>query len=68
MKLLDTFQSFVTEDDKAQRAAFEAAMIQRIQKEGYKFSDMLYELFLCQVAVANLSEEITKLKAPKKAK
>lgn len=68
MKLLDTFTDYVSEDDKGQRAVFEAAMIQRLQNEGYKMVDLLYELFLCQVAISKLSGQIEALKTPKKGK
>lgn len=64
MDLLNTYANFVQENDKGERAAFEAAMIERITKseQGYKMSDLMYELFLCQKRVAILQGEIEGLK------
>ena len=61
VKLIDTFAEFVAKDDLAQKAAFEAAMINRIETEGYKMCDMLYELFQCQCDISHLKGSINEL-------
>lgn len=57
MDLLTTYAKYVETDNKAERAAFEAAMTDRLRGDGYKMSDLLYELFVCQKRVAILQGE-----------
>lgn len=59
MSLLDTFGNYLIDGDKGRRAVFEAAMIKRIESgEGYKMSDLLYEV--CNLE-ANLEEAMNRL-------
>lgn len=75
MKMIDTFEEYISDECKAQRALFESAMEKRIQTQGYKMSDLMYEVFCCQNAFANLKEqfenlkrELAEMKEPKRAK
>lgn len=70
MSMLDIFSSFVAKDDSACRAAFEAAMKTKIETEGYKMSDLMYEVFRCQSSVQALTlavEQLAKAPASKQA-
>lgn len=62
MDLLGTYAKYVETDNKAERAAFEAAMVDRLKTDGYKMSDLLYELFVCQKRVAILQGEFEAMK------
>ena len=54
MSLLDTYKAY-TIDEKGERAAFEAAMVERINKApGYKMADLMWDLYLCQKRLAAL--------------
>lgn len=71
MSLLKIFDTFTEEQDKGKRAAFEAAMHEKITTSGYKMSELLYELFLAQEDIQYLKEQVTLLhkeKAPTRAK
>lgn len=61
--MVDTFAEFVTKDDSASRATFEAAMKKRIETEGYKMWDLMYEVYCCQASLRYLSEKVEKLVA-----
>ncbi len=70
MDLLATFLNFVEDNNGGERAAFEAAMEERIRTSGYKMSDLIYELFCVQknmsltiVKVGQLEEDVARLQA-----
>ncbi len=64
MTLLNTFTKFATTADAARRAVFEAAMVERLSKgEGYKMSDMLYELCDAQGRISDLEDRLETLEA-----
>lgn len=63
MDLLATFLHFVEANEGGERAAFEAAMEERIRTKGYKMSDLMFEVFVCQRNMALLSAEVDHLKA-----
>ncbi len=63
--MLETVEAFCKKDDSAERAAFEAAMINKIENEGYKMSDLLYELFRCQKDIALLKEQMIEIRTKK---
>lgn len=56
MKLIDTFTEFTAKGDLGMRSLFEAAMTKRVKEEGYKMSDLLYELFQCQLEISSLRQ------------
>lgn len=60
MSILETVDKFYCEDEGEQaiRAAFEAAMKKRIEEEGFKMSDLLYEVYRLQVDVRALKETV----------
>jgi hypothetical protein len=68
MKLMAQTVRDFEQDHLADKAVFEAAMIKRIETEGYKMSDMLYELYLCQRAISQLKYEIEEIKNCKNSK
>ncbi len=55
MSLFDTFKDYVRSENCA-RTVFEAAMKKRIETEGYKMSDLLYDLYDCQMRVKALED------------
>lgn len=61
--LVDTFSSYVTCGDKLERAAFDAAMTERLSKERYTMADVMYDVFLAQKGLAVLTLEVEQLKA-----
>lgn len=62
MSILQTVQDFLADGDKSERAAFEAAMVKRIDSgEGFKMSDLIYEVYRCQAAIKLLSDKFDKL-------
>lgn len=72
MKMLETYSDFVRSGDEGCKAAFVAAMTKRIQTDGYKMQDLMYEVFCCQCEIERLSsilacikEEIVKKPEPK---
>lgn len=62
MDLLGTYAKYVEKDNQAERAAFEAAMVDRLKTDGYKMADLIYELFVCQKRVAILQGEFEAMK------
>jgi hypothetical protein len=58
MSILDTFTEFTGKDDLGLRAVFEASMTKRIQEKGYKMSDLLFELFQCQLDISSLKSSL----------
>lgn len=64
MSLLTIMQDFTEKDDSAEKAAFEKAMTERINKDGYKMADLMFEVYKCQrdlalvvVAVESIIED-----------
>lgn len=56
MSLLKTLQDYSV-DEKAERAAFEAAMVERISKApGYKVADLLWDLYICEKRIRALED------------
>lgn len=71
MSLLKTVCDYCEQDENAERAAFEAAMIDRIQNEGYKVSDLMFEVYQCQKDIEILKNTLrskSQEKSEKKAK
>ena len=48
MDLLNTVANYLEENEDGERAVFEAAMQERLATKGYKMSDLLYDLYVCQ--------------------
>lgn len=63
MTMLDTFSDFVKSGDEGCKAAFVAAMTKRIQTEGYKMHDLMYEVFCCQSEIYKLRQMVEHLPA-----
>ena len=59
MSLLKIFDDFNDKDNEAvERAAFEAAMIKRIDGEGYKMCDLMFEMYKLQRDVKMLKDAV----------
>lgn len=54
MSLANIIATFAAEGNKGDRAVFEAAMIERIKNEGYSMSDLIYEVYQCQVQISQI--------------
>ncbi len=67
MSLLEIVSEYCKDGDTAEKAVFDVAMKDKIENQGgYKLSDMLYELFVCQKELHILSckvESLTKAKS-----
>lgn len=48
MDLLQTFAEYASKDQAVEKAAFEAAMVEKLKDNPYKMSDLLYALYRCQ--------------------
>jgi shikimate kinase len=65
MSLLQIFGEYCEEDEAARKAVFEAAMVKRLAKggEGYKMSDMLYELCDAEARLVVLEAQVEAIEA-----
>jgi hypothetical protein len=62
MSLTEMFTQFVDTPEVARRAVFEAAMIKRLESgQGYKMSEMMFDLFECQRRLDNAEDEIDRM-------
>lgn len=61
--LVDIFSKFVMDRDKLDRAAFDAAMLERLKTERYTVADVMYDVFVAQKSVAMLTLEIEEMRA-----
>lgn len=61
MSILGMVEKFLADGEKGERAAFEAAMIERINTEGFKMSELIFEIYRCQSAIKLLNEKVEKL-------
>ena len=68
MSLLDTMSEFVKQDDKAERAAFEKAMTDKLSKDKMTMGDLFYEVYLCQKALGVLEEKFNVMLDPRPVK
>ena len=70
MSLVRIVGDFVADagDDVASKAVFEAAMEKRIQGEGYKVADLMFEVFRCQADLVRLGAQVDQLVKEKPCK
>lgn len=68
MDLLSTFAEYAIDNDMGERAVFDAAMEKRIQKEGYRISDMCFDIYKAQRDIAILERELQALRDQLEAK
>lgn len=63
MSVYQTCCEFIAREksNKIERTVFEAAMTEKIQKEGYKMSDLIYELYCVQRDLELLTKKYTNL-------
>jgi hypothetical protein len=66
--LIETMGDFCAKPEIAERAAFEAAMVDRIAAEGYRFADLFWEIYLCQRMIASLQMRLEELQEKPKGK
>lgn len=52
--LLHIMGNFQADAEKAEKASFNKAMEERIKKDGYTVSDLMYEVYVCQKQIAKL--------------
>lgn len=74
MDLLKIFGEYANKDQAVEKAAFEAAMVERLKTDPLKMSDLLFSLYKCQrdlemmgAAISTLAIEIAALQ-PKREK
>lgn len=59
MRMIETVSEYITVPCEAERAVFEAAMIKRIDSEkGYNMRDLLFEVYQCQTAIAQIQKQL----------
>lgn len=68
MSLLGMMIDYTQKDEQAEKATFEAAMTQRIETQGYRMADVMWELYKCQKDINTLAHALEALKAPAKGK
>ncbi len=64
MSLLQMYSEYCAKPESARRSIFEAAMVDRLENgEGYKMSDLLFELCQCQSDLHILKSQVDSLTA-----
>lgn len=58
MSLLAIYKEFESKDESAARAAFERSIEEKITKDGYKMSDLMWALFKAEQAIASLDAKL----------
>lgn len=54
MDLLKTFESYAADGKAVEKAAFEAAMKEKLANEPYRMADLLFEVYSCRRDVENM--------------
>lgn len=63
MSLLNTMANYINDNDKGEKAAFDAAMIDRVSKEPLGVSDIFWELYQTQKRLVALEGVVAALVA-----
>lgn len=57
--LIHIVGAFTDDEEAAEKATFCKAMEERINKDGYKMSDLMFEVFVCQKQICALKKALT---------